>query len=108
MTIPMGLLPEHATSPVRGVARKPKKAAQIILTYALEHGGRIEKTPEILEELLLRGFAKTPELVDKRLPNAISDLKKYYGLVVTTERMGRDVTAYIIAALVPSPSAELV
>lgn len=108
MTTTMGLVPEYATTPRRKAPAKPRKNAQMLLTYALEHGARIEKTPETYRALFERGFAKTLELVPKRLPHAICDLQKYYGQTITTEVSGTRVTAYVLADLIgPSaPSSE--
>lgn len=84
-------LPQYATTAKRGVARKAKKEPAALLAYAIEHGTRIELTdPATLDRLAERGLPKN------RIPNAVSDLKKYFGVQVTTERAGRTVTSYTL------------
>jgi hypothetical protein len=88
----MGLLPEYATTAIRGAARKPRKAAAIILKYALANGPRIDMTEKSADVHALDELG----LGRARIPNAISDLQKYYGVKVTTERAGRVVITYVL------------
>lgn len=85
------LLAKYATTPKRGSARKPPKQAHTLLAYAIEHGGRIDLTPTVKAELVSRG------LPNHRIPNAIYDMQKYFGKTITSERVGRTVSAYTVS-----------
>lgn len=88
---PLSMLPQFATTPMRGSARKPKREPSILLAYAIEHGGRVELTQAAKADLAQRG------LPEHRIPCAIYDVRKYFGKAVTTERNGRAVAAYNIS-----------
>jgi len=87
---PLSMLPQFATTPKRGVARKPKREPSILLAYAIEHSGRVELTPAAKAELAQRG------LPEHRIPCAVYDVRKYFGKTVIPERKGRAVAAYTI------------
>lgn len=87
---PLTMLPQYAMTPKRGTSRKPKKEPAALLAYAIEVGGRIELTDETKRALEARG------LKPHRIPNAIYDVRKYFGRQVETERQGRAVRAYTI------------
>ena len=89
---PMGLLPQYAITEKRKAPRKPRKAAAIILKYALANGPRIDMTEKSADVQALDELG----LNRARIPNAISDLQKYYGVKVTTERTGRVVITYVL------------
>jgi len=88
---PLSMLPQFATTPKRGSARKPKREPSILLAYAIEHGGRVELTQAAKADLAKRG------LPEHRIPCAIYDVRKYFGKSVTAERNGRAVAAYNIS-----------
>lgn len=84
------LLPEYEKTPKRGAqSRKKLREPNLLLSYAIENGGRVELA-KAMPELLSRGFR------EGRIPHAIFSLKKYYGLDITTERQGRRASAYVI------------
>ena len=82
------MLSTFATTPKRGTPRRHKREASILLAYAIEHGGRVDLTPEAKMELASRG------LRTDRISCAVYDVRKYYGKTVTSQRTGRAVTAY--------------
>jgi len=84
-------LPQYATTAKRGAARKAKKEPATLLAYAIECGPCIDVTnAETIAELTARGVPK------HRIPNAVSDLKKYFGVPVTAARVGRTVISYTL------------
>lgn len=87
-TPPMtGLLPQYAKTPKRGAPRK-KREPDLLLAYLLEHGPVLTMDAPTVQALVSRGLAA------HRIVNAVSDLKKYYGVAVTSTRTGRTVTGY--------------
>lgn len=84
-------LPKFATTPKRGSASRRKHTGpKVLYAYAVEHGGRVDLTPEVKAEFETRG------LPTRRIHPSIYDLKKYFGVEVATERTGRVVTALIV------------
>ena len=88
----MGLLPEHALSPVRGLPRKAKKAPAALLAFCLEHGGRVSMT----DPLVRAALAERGLVTNAHIAGAIHGLKRFYGMTITTERSGRVVTTYVV------------
>jgi len=84
------MLSTFATTPKRGTPRRHKREASILLAYAIEHGGRVDLTPEAKMELASRG------LRTDRISCAAYDVRKYYGKTVTSQRQGRAVSAYVV------------
>ncbi len=83
--------------------RKPKREALALLQYALEYGAEVVVTdPAVCAALATRG------LPTHRLPNAASDLRKFYGVRVENLRDGRKTRAYLVdlSTVSPAPSAE--
>lgn len=81
------LLPQYAQTPKRGAART-KREPQLLLAYLLTHGTTLHLTPETYAALEADGLPK------HRVVNAVSDLKKYFGVPVASSRTGRKVTSY--------------
>ena len=97
-TAPIGtLLPQFASTAKLGKPRKQKREAFVLLTYATEHGPRIVLTPDIIAAL---GVAGIPA---HRISNAVSDLRKYYGIPIIPQRDGRTVVAYTLQ--LPTPQS---
>lgn len=86
-TTSYALLPQYASTPKRG-ARRTKREPQALLAYVLTHGPVLALTPETYAALASAGLPK------HRVVNAVSDLKKYFGVPVTAARTGRTVTQY--------------
>jgi len=83
----VSLLPKYATTPKRN-AQRIKREPEKLLAYVLEHGPIVELTPDVYARLEQRGLPK------HRVVNAVSDLKKYYGMQIASSRTGRKVTSY--------------
>lgn len=86
----VSLLPKYATTPKRN-AQRMKREPEKLLAHVLEHGPVVELTPDVYALLEQRGLPK------HRVVNAVSDLKKYYGIQITAARTGRTVTRYTFA-----------
>lgn len=81
-------------TPKRQTARKLPKEPYLLLAFASEHNGRVDLTnPEVAMALEATGLKVA------RLPNAAYGIRKYFGQTVTTERIGRKVSAYIVKPL---------
>lgn len=83
----VSLLPKYASTPKRN-AQRIKREPEKLLAHVLEHGPIVELTPEVYALLEQRGLPK------HRVVNAVSDLKKYYGMQIASTRTGRKVTSY--------------
>lgn len=81
------LLPQYAKTPKRGAVRK-KREPELLLAYLREQGPSLTLEPTTIATLVARG------LPAHRIVNAVSDLKKYYGVPVAATRTGRKVTGY--------------
>jgi len=84
------LLPQYASTPKRA-AKRVKREPEKLLAYVREHGAVVSLTPEVYAALAELGLPK------HRVVNAVSDLKKYYGVQITAQRTGRTVTSYTFA-----------
>lgn len=90
-TAPTGaLLPKYALTPKRGASRV-KREPEKLLAYVREHGAILPLDETVYAALEQRGLPK------HRVVNAVSDLKKYYGIQITAARTGRKVTSYTFA-----------
>lgn len=84
----LAILPKFNSTPKRGTpSRRKHVGPNVLYAYAVEHGGRIELTPETKAELESRGLPMV------RLHPSIYDLRKYFGKEIVSERTGRVVTA---------------
>ena len=84
------VLPQFQKTTKRGKVRMQKKEPTILLQYALTTGGLVVLDEPTYTLLTSMGLPK------HRVVNAVSDLKKYYGMPITANRQGRVVVSYLI------------